>query len=41
MITLSEKQVKELEAVISQMPTMWGIQLINILNEKDEPKEDE
>ena len=41
MLTLSEKQVKELEAVIAQMPTMWGIQIINILNAKEEEKTNE
>lgn len=41
MLTLSEKQVKELEAVISQIPTMWGVQLINILNAKEEENTNE
>jgi hypothetical protein len=40
MLTLSEKQVKQLETVISQMPTMWGIQIINILNAKEEENTD-
>jgi hypothetical protein len=40
MLTLTEKQVKELESVISQMPTMWGIQIINILNAKEEENTD-
>jgi hypothetical protein len=40
MLTLSEKQVKQLESVISQMPTMWGLQIINILNAKEEENTD-
>lgn len=41
MVTLSEKQIKQLESVISQMPTMWGLQIINILNSKEEENTDE
>jgi hypothetical protein len=40
MLTLTEKQVKQLETVISQMPTMWGLQIINILNAKEEENTD-
>ncbi len=40
MLTLTEKQVKQLESVISQMPTMWGVQIINILNAKEEENTD-
>jgi hypothetical protein len=42
MLTLSEKQVKELEQVIAEMPTKFGVLVLNILNQKaeEEPKED-
>lgn len=32
MITLSETQVKELEAFIQEMPTKFGLPLLNFLN---------
>lgn len=32
MITLNETQVKELEAFIQEMPTKFGVPLINFLN---------
>jgi hypothetical protein len=34
MLTLSEEQVKQLEALISEMPGKFCIPLLNILNEK-------
>ena len=42
MLTLSEKQVKELEQVIAEMPTKFGVLVLNILNQKAEvePKDD-
>jgi hypothetical protein len=41
MITLSAEQIKQLEAIISEMPTKFGILILNILNEKKDTKEDE
>jgi hypothetical protein len=32
MITLNETQVKELEAFIQEMPTKFGLPLLNFLN---------
>lgn len=32
MITLNEEQVKQLEAIIGEMPTKYGISILNILN---------
>ena len=32
MITLDEKQVRELEAFIQEMPTKFGLPLLNFLN---------
>jgi hypothetical protein len=32
MITLNETQVKELEAFIQEMPTKYGLPLLNFLN---------
>lgn len=36
MLTLTEKQVKELEQVIAEMPTKFGVLVLNILNQKPE-----
>lgn len=42
MITLNEEQVKQLEAIISEMPTKYGISILNILNAAaQESKKDE
>lgn len=45
MITLNETQLKELEAFIQEMPTKFGLPLLNFLNKiaqeqkPEEPKE--
>jgi hypothetical protein len=41
MLTLSEKQVKELEQVIAEMPTKFGVLVLNILNQKAEVEPEE
>ena len=42
MLTLTEEQVKQLEAIISELPTKFGIPILNILNaKKDEENTDE
>jgi hypothetical protein len=41
MITLSAEQIKQLEAIISEMPTKFGVPILNILNEKKDIKKDE
>jgi hypothetical protein len=40
MLNLSEKQVKEIEVLIGEMPGKFAIALLNILNQKaEDPKE--
>lgn len=39
MITLSEEQVKQLESIINEMPTKFGVPIINILNQQP-PKQE-
>lgn len=42
MITLNETQVKELEAFIQEMPTKFGLPLLNFLNKiAQEQREEE
>lgn len=42
MLTLTEEQVKQLEAILSELPMKFGVPILNILNaasqENDEKK---
>lgn len=40
MITLTEEQIKQLEAIISEMPTKFGVPILNILNAKKDKEEE-
>jgi hypothetical protein len=44
MLTLSEEQVKQLEAILSELPMKFGVPILNILNEAaqaEKPSEEE
>jgi hypothetical protein len=36
MLTLSEEQVKQLEAILSELPMKFGVPILNILNAANE-----
>ena len=39
MLTLSEEQVKQLDAILSELPMKFGVPILNILNEASKPAE--
>ena len=41
MITLNEEQVKQLEAILAEMPMKFGVPVLNILNAASKPAESE
>jgi hypothetical protein len=38
MLTLSEEQVKQLEAILSELPMKYGVPILNILNAANQEK---
>lgn len=40
MLTLSEEQVKQLEAILSELPMKFGVPILNILNAASKPKDE-
>jgi hypothetical protein len=41
MLTLSEEQVKQLEAILAELPMKFGVPILNILNEASKPTAEE
>jgi hypothetical protein len=39
MITLNEEQVKQLEAILAELPMKFGVPILNILNAAAKPSE--
>ena len=39
MLTLNEEQVKQLEAILAELPMKFGVPILNILNEASKPSE--
>ena len=40
MLTLSEEQVKQLDAILSELPMKFGVPILNILNEASKSKDE-
>ena len=41
MLTLSEEQVKQLEAILAELPMKFGVHILNILHEASKPTAEE
>lgn len=40
MLTLSEEQVKQLEAILNELPMKFGVPILNILNAAEKPTDE-